>query len=112
MSHLCSLLPSRRLVDAMAASAVVEAGGAGGDGDEWLVLDHIGAFDGLERLVVICVGLDTPRTDAADALGASRSQLYRAITRAHMMVLVVNELVRGGWLEFFPRVLEFYPRTI
>jgi hypothetical protein len=60
---------------------------------------------------VICVGLDAP-VDASDALGASRSQLYRAITRAHMLVLVVNELVRGGWLEFFPRVLEYFPRPL
>ena len=36
---------------------------------------------------------------AADSVQA-RSRLYRAITRAHMMVLVVNELLAGGLLEF------------
>jgi len=29
-----------------------------------------------------------------------RSRIYRAITRAQMMACIVNEGVRGGWLEF------------
>ena len=32
-----------------------------------------------------------------------RSQLYRAITRAQMVVVVVNEVLHGGWLEFLTR---------
>ena len=32
------------------------------------------------------------------------SELYRAITRAHMVVMVVNEAIRGGWLEFLGHV--------
>ena len=38
----------------------------------------------------------------SDALG--RSLLYRAMTRAHLVVVVVNEFVAGGWLEFLGSV--------
>ena len=34
----------------------------------------------------------------------TRSMLYRAVTRAHMQVIVVNELLSGGWLEFLGNV--------
>ena len=34
----------------------------------------------------------------------TRSRLYRALTRAHMLVVVVNESVRGGWLEHLNNV--------
>merc|ERR1712091_252728 len=34
----------------------------------------------------------------------TRSSLYRAVTRAHLMVVVVNEFLRGGWLEFLGSV--------
>ena len=63
---------------------------------EWLVLDTVDNFDGLERLIVICVGLDEEGLSPLTA----RSRLYRAVTRAHMQVVVVNHLVRGGMLEF------------
>lgn len=67
-----------------------------------IVLDTIAEFDGLERLFVIPVGLDAP----IEADGSSCSPIYRAITRAHMMVSVVDRKVRGGWLEFL-QVIEF-----
>eukprot|EP01050_Picozoa_sp_SAG11_P030363 SAG11_NODE_8955_length_959_cov_1.132558_1_plen_58_part_10 len=56
-------------------------------------------MDGLERLVVLCVGLDAPMRGGSGALEA-RSMLYRAITRAHMMVLAVNEYLPDGWFGF------------
>ena len=60
-------------------------------------------MDGLERLIVICVGLDESMgSEDANALEA-RSLLYRAVTRAHMMVLVVNEFVPDGWFAFLSR---------
>ena len=62
-----------------------------------LVIDAIDNLDGLERLVVICCGLDSVKD-------ATRSSLYRAVTRAHLMVVVVNEFLRGGWLEFLGSV--------
>lgn len=145
------------------ASALVgsslDSGGLPSDGIERIVLDTIEQFDGLERLIVIGVGLDSPIADegaygaedgnvgghgdvdpcagvsegtvaasmdgatAASAAGAecgaatagstvgqrgsdrqTRSMLYRAVTRAHMQVIVVNELLSGGWLEFLGSV--------
>ena len=101
-----------------------------GKRDEWLVFDTVGQMDGLERLIVICVGLDAPidapvsqkknlistspattatatadtdvsENDASDSAPTSsiemktRSSLYRAITRAHLMVVVVNAFIKG-----------------
>ena len=57
-----------------------------------LVVDSISHLDGLERLVVICCGLDSLKD-------ATRSSLYRAVTRAHLMVVVVNdcEEIKTSW---------------
>ena len=60
-------------------------------------------MDGLERLVVICVGLDQVIDRGAGVL-QTRSRLYRAMTRAQLAVAVVNEALPGGWLEFLGRV--------
>jgi hypothetical protein len=108
------------LVSAADASAAIGNAlehGAPTDGIERIVLDAIEQFDGLERLIIVAVGLDTPiTTDATEApvseasSGAmadeeptrsaadqqTRSMLYRAVTRAHMQVIVVNELLSGG----------------
>lgn len=44
---------------------------------EWLLLDEINQMDGLERLIVLCVGLDDPiEADGVDTLRV-RSVLYR-----------------------------------
>ena len=68
---------------------------------EWLTLDTVDRFDGLERLIALAIGLDVVCNGAtADAMLTTRSALYRALTRAHMMACVVNERTRGGWLEF------------
>ena len=59
-------------------------------------------MDGLERLIVVGVGLDE-RIESSGGDGAARqtrSRIYRAMTRAHMLVLLVNEMLQGGWLEF------------
>ena len=53
--------------------------------------DELSQFDGCERLIVIAVGLDA---DVAQATHEKRSQLYRALTRAHLMVIVVNEFIQ------------------
>jgi hypothetical protein len=96
----------RRLVLMNASEAASRltgrAGGRGrhGEGDESLVFDTLESFDGLERLIVIPVGLDAPLDDKAEDVLETRSRLYRALTRAHMMALVVNEAVKGGWLEW------------
>jgi hypothetical protein len=101
--QLSASLPERRfqLVDAATASATCGVGTQSAVSDlEWLVVDGVEEMDGLERLIVVCVGLDSSAAD--EELGAleARSMLYRAITRAHMMVLAVNENVLDGWLSF------------
>ena len=88
------------LIDAESASACV----LGAAGQEMLVLDTVDQFDGLERLIVIAIGLDAPIVEGSDITLETRSRLYRALTRAHMMALVVNEKLRGGWLEFLGHV--------
>ena len=64
------------LVDAAAASAALPQEEPGEAlGPQRLVLDAIDAIDGLERLIVICVGLDAA---VAQDAAATRSRLYRA----------------------------------
>jgi hypothetical protein len=63
-----------------------------------VVLDTLESFDGMERLFVMAVGLDSIRTTAGCC------GIYRAITRAHMFVCVVQEHLKGGWLEFTANV--------
>ena len=76
---------------------------AGNPQIERIVVDTIDNFDGLERLIVLCVNLDaelkTTDHDSADNF-ASRSVIYRAMTRAHMVVAIINRHVPSGYLEF------------
>jgi len=67
------------------------------------VLDTIDEFNGMEYLFVIAVGLDSKIRSSAGAV-ATCSRLYRAITRAHMMVIVVDRMAKGGWLEFLGHI--------
>ena len=59
-------------------------------------------FHGLERLIVLAVGLD--EVDSEDAITQSRARLYCAVTRAQLFVVVVNKFERGGCLEFLGHV--------
>ena len=68
-----------------------------------VVLDTIESFDGMERLVILAVGLDTPRSDQGTVM-QSCSMIYRAMTRAHLFVAVIQQHVPGGWLEFLTAV--------
>jgi predicted flap endonuclease-1-like 5' DNA nuclease len=88
-----------RLVNAREGAAILSDGESVGPSsdEQWLVLDTVSNFDGLERLIIFCVGLDAAEAEAARE---TRSLLYRALTRAHMMVVVVNEYLQGGMLEF------------
>jgi hypothetical protein len=67
-----------------------------------IICDTINEFDGLERLIVVMVAMD--REGAAvpsdQHTQEVRSRIYRALTRAHMLVCIVNEYVRKGWIEF------------
>ena len=93
------------LVDAATASAVLPRAETEerASSKQWLVVDTVDNMDGLERLVVICVGLDQVIDRCAGVL-ETRSRLYRAMTRAQLAVAVVNEALPGGWLEFLGRV--------
>ena len=51
-------------------------------------------FDGMERMIVFAIALDNPRS--LD----SCSEIYRAITRSQMYVIVIQQHVAGGWLEY------------
>ena len=74
-----------------------------------VVIDTIESFDGMERLVILAVGLDTPRTGE---VMQSYSMIYRAMTRAHLFVAVVQQLVPGGWLEFLTAVRHTDPPQV
>ena len=110
-ARLAAAFPSRsfELVGAQRASRTYKKGVGK---SEWLVLDTIDSMDGLERLIVIAVGLDSPIPENAGAAGAAaagdvlraRSRLYRALSRAHMLVCVVNETLPRGWLAYLTRL--------
>jgi len=93
------------LVDAATASSVLPRAETTvrSAAKAWLVVDSVANMDGLERLIVICVGLDQVIDDSSGVL-ETRSRLYRAMTRAQLAVAVVNEALPGGWLEFLGRV--------
>ena len=95
---LARALGGFELVDAATASAVLPRGDTearAADAKQLLVVDSVDNMDGLERLVVICVGLDQVIDRGAGVL-KTRSRLYRAMTRAQLAVAVVNEALPGG----------------
>lgn len=63
-----------------------------------IVLDTLESFDGMERMFVFAVGLDSAKSTKAI------SGVYRAMTRAHMFVCLIQEHQPGGWLEFLGAV--------
>ena len=63
-----------------------------------LILDWDSNAKGLEQLFILCIGLDARITRDNDNF--TRARLYHAITRAQLQAVVVDQLVRGGWLEF------------
>ena len=89
-NRLASELPTRQfeLVSPEEAAAALPNQRRAGRSKQRLVLSPIDRFDGLERLIIIAVGLDAPVGDEEEDEDVleTRSRLYRAITRAHMMV--------------------------
>ena len=59
-------------------------------------------FHGLERLIVLVVGAD--EVGSEEAFYQSRARLYCAVTRAQLVVVVVNEFLHGGLTEFLGHV--------
>ena len=94
-----------KFVSAETASARVTSLSMARNKDEWIILDSINNIDGLERLIVIAVGLDKNIEENRNER-ATGSLFYRAITRAHMCVVVINETMEQGMLNFVSK-LEF-----
>ncbi|CAE7246880.1 VAC8 [Symbiodinium sp. CCMP2592] len=70
---------------------------------EEIILDTIDVVDGLEHLIVVCVGLDAPIQGEARDL-VTRADLYKGLTRAQLLAVVVNEEVEDGWFSFLSNV--------
>eukprot|EP00438_Fugacium_kawagutii_P015118 Skav214609 [mRNA] locus=scaffold57:1007876:1009588:- [translate_table: standard] len=66
--------------------------------EDKLILDSDENTKGLEMLFVVCIGLDAKIEGHGD--NVTRARLYHALTRAQLQALVVDNVVRGGWLEY------------
>eukprot|EP00434_Breviolum_minutum_P027950 symbB.v1.2.024729.t1/scaffold2363.1/size81248/2 len=69
------------------------------DHEEVIILDTVEHAKGLEQLFVICIDLDSKISDSEIDV-ATRARIYQGLTRAQLHAVVVNQLVKGGWLEF------------
>ena len=82
------------------------------DDQEMIVLDTVDHAKGLEQLFVICIDLDSEiKGNGSKTDAKTRARLYQGLTRAQLHAVVVNKLVKGGWLEFLglikPEVQKF-----
>ena len=69
------------------------------DHEEVIILDTVEHAKGLEQLFVICIDLDSRISDSEIDV-ATRARIYQGLTRAQLHAVVVNQFVKGGWLEF------------
>ena len=69
------------------------------DHEEVIILDTVEHAKGLEQLFVICIDLDSRISDSEIDV-ATRARIYQGLTRAQLHAVVVNQVVKGGWLEF------------
>jgi hypothetical protein len=91
----------------MGTNAGVAAKAPGSGSSSRVICDTLDSFDGMERLFVLAVGLDTVavgNSDVQSDMASGCSGIYRAITRSHMFVGVVQEHLKGGWLEYITTV--------
>ena len=70
-----------------------------GEHEEVIILDTVEHAKGLEQLFVICIDLDSRISDSEIDV-ATRARIYQGLTRAQLHAVVVNQVVKGGWLEF------------
>eukprot|EP00282_Hemiselmis_andersenii_P034409 CAMPEP_0169451768 /NCGR_PEP_ID=MMETSP1042-20121227/13874_1 /TAXON_ID=464988 /ORGANISM="Hemiselmis andersenii, Strain CCMP1180" /LENGTH=1168 /DNA_ID=CAMNT_0009563703 /DNA_START=1 /DNA_END=3508 /DNA_ORIENTATION=- len=91
-----------KLVSARDAFSCLKSGSGAGE-EEWIVYDTVDAMDGLERLIVIAVGLDEEGSASSARALEVRSRIYRAMTRAQMMACIVNEAVAEVGSSFFDK---------
>ena len=69
------------------------------DHDEVIILDTVENAKGLEQLFVFCIDLDS-EINYSQNDATTRARIYQALTRAQLQAVVVNQAVKGGWLEF------------
>ena len=107
---LCDKFPHRhfdfvRFVDSLRSlpERLRSFGAPTTEGLEEVILDTVDAADGLEQLIVICVGLDAVIGGNSSDL-AVRAKIYKGITRAQLLVIIVNKRVENGWFEFLRNV--------
>ena len=70
---------------------------------EALIIDTVANAKGLEKLIIICIGLDEKLGNQKTNC-ETRALIYQALTRAQLQVVVVNQLLPGGWFEFLGKV--------
>ena len=72
---------------------------------ESLILDTVENCEGLERLIILAIGLDSEVDEIGSAQERySRSLIYRALTRAQLFAVAVNESVPNGHFAYLARV--------
>jgi hypothetical protein len=93
-----------KLKSAQEVSGVI-LGGINPDDDDIcsILFDYVDEMDGLERLIVICIGLDKNICEDGD-IGDTRCVLYRAMSRALMQVTVINHIITGGWFAHLTKL--------
>ena len=81
------------------------------DDREMIILDTVDHAKGLEQLLVICIDLDSEIGSGSETPATTRARIYQGLTRAQLQAVVVNKLVKDGWLEFIglidPKVRRF-----
>eukprot|EP00931_Biecheleriopsis_adriatica_P056643 TRINITY_DN33570_c0_g1_i1.p1 TRINITY_DN33570_c0_g1~~TRINITY_DN33570_c0_g1_i1.p1 ORF type:complete len:1600 (-),score=229.24 TRINITY_DN33570_c0_g1_i1:234-4577(-) len=96
-------LRTLKFVTALEASQKLDVSSRPLDEQEWCVVDSVDNFAGLERLIVIAVGLDRP-SNLLKSAATARCHIFQALTRAQMTAIVVNASIAGGWLEHLRNV--------
>ena len=100
LEELATMFPTRNFALVSSDIAASTVNRPQGETAEMIMLDGLDNVDGLERLIVIAVNMDAPIDSPSLEALSGRSRLYRSITRATMMFLIVNEWISGGWLEW------------
>ena len=110
-TRIAKLLSEKKieLIDAVDAVSRPDYGDPS-DEIERIILSSIDGFAGLERSFVVAVDLDSRISkdeenyiegiSVGENAGVARCNIYRALTRAHFWVAILNREVEGGYLEF------------
>ena len=72
-----------------------------------IVVDTISNQDGLEYDAAILVDLDVQINEMNEKLNKDKASIYRAITRAKQLVIVVNKAVKNGYFHSIAKDIKF-----